>query len=329
MKGRSSVDVFERPRLWRARLFATSVPRLVLPMRTALLPVSMLLAACSGGDRAAASPLPTTTITSANAVAVASAAVRASLGLADVAGIAVGVITALPPQLTDGASLPGGVSVTIPGAEGGDAVRTFDDRDDDQKVSTGDLITIDFMAFGEDGLVLDGVVSLHELVVQGDLVNGLSWIVRTRLDFVDLAVTSSAGTETLNGSLRCTREKRATVMTLELEATAGFDVAGRALAPRTTLAYDDYVQAPFPFAQFAAGAVESDAIGGLVEFETKVPFTGIQVLPDPSVGELEVRGASGSRLTIRAVDSVDVELLLDADGDGTAEQTIPLAWSQL
>jgi hypothetical protein len=296
-------------------------------MRTAVLSVSMLLAACSGSDHAIVSPIPTTQITSANAVAVASAAIRASLGLADVAGIAARVITALPPQLA-GTTLPGIIMVTIPGAEGGEALRTLDDRDDDESVTTGDGMTIDFMAFGEAGLVLDGVVSLHELVVEGDLAGGLSWIVRTRLDFLDVAVTSGSGTEMLNGSLWCTREKRATVMTLDLEAAEGFDVAGRQLAEGATLAYHDYVL-DFTFGQFASGAVESEAIGGLVEFETMVPFTGIQVVPDPSVGELEVRGAGGSMLTVRAVDFFNVEIAVDADGDGVAEQTIPVQWSEL
>lgn len=291
-------------------------------MRTALLSVSMLLAACSGSDRPV-SPIPTTQITSANAVAVASAAVRASLGLADVAGIAVGVITAVPPQLTDGR-----VSVTIPGAEGGEALRTLDDRDDDQKVSSGDLMTIDFMAFGEAGVVLDGVMSLQELVVEGDLLEGLSWIVRTRLDFVDLMVTTAAGTETLNGSLWCTHEKRDTVFTLDLDAAEGFDVAGNELAPGTTLAYPEF-RLDGTFAQFGAGAVESEAIGGLIVFEVKVPFTGFQVLPNPRVGELEVRGADGSMLTVRAVDFDNAEIAVDADGDGVAEQTIPVQWSAL
>ncbi|HEX6813953.1 MAG TPA: hypothetical protein VF384_20185 [Planctomycetota bacterium] len=286
-------------------------------MRTTLLCVS-LLAACNVDDHAPAPPMPTVPITSANAVLVARAAVGASLGLADVAGIAVAVITATPPEPTS----------TIPGSGGGEVVRTWDDRDENARVSTGDLFVLRFTGFGEDGLVLDGEMSFDSLVVDGDLVNGLSWLLDARLHFDDVAVDSAAGTTTLRGPLWCSREKRATVMTLDLEPAEGLAVDGGEVAAGTPFAYHDYVL-DFTFAQYGAGAVASDVIGGLVEFETKVPFTGIQVLPDPSVGELEVRGASGSRLTIRAVDSVDVELLLDADGDGTAEQTIPLAWSQL
>jgi hypothetical protein len=237
-------------------------------------------------------------------------------------------MTAVPPGLTDGMALPGIVMVTIPGAEGGEALRTLDDRDDDQSVSTGDGMTIDFMAFGEAGLVLDGVVSVHELVVQGDLVESLNWIVQTRLDFTDLMVTSSSGTETLNGSLLCTREKRDTVFTLDLDVAGGFDVAGNELTPGATLSYPEF-RLDGTFAQFGAGAVESEAIGGLVEFEVKVPFTGFQVVPNPNVGELEVRGADGSMLTVRAVDFFNVEIDVDADGDGQAEQTIPVEWSAL
>jgi hypothetical protein len=47
------------------------------------------------------------------------------------------------------------------------------------------------------------------------------------------------------------------------------------------------------------------------------------------VGELEVRGADGSMLTVRAVDFDNAEIAVDADGDGVAEQTIPIAWSAL
>ncbi|HZN39661.1 MAG TPA: hypothetical protein VFD82_12705 [Planctomycetota bacterium] len=287
-------------------------------MRTALFPLAMVLAACNGDDHAAAPPLPTVRITSANALLVARTAVSASLRLADVAGIGVAVITAVPPE----------PSATFPGTGGGEVVRTWDDRDEDGKVSTGDLFTLAFTAFAEDGLVLDGGMSFDSLVVEGDLVNGLSWLLQARLDFVDLAVTSGSGTETLNGPLWFLREKRATVMTLDLRVGDGLAVAGSELAAGTPFAYHDYVL-DFTFAQFGAGMVESEAIGGIVEFETKVPFTGIQFVPDPSVGELEVRGAGGSVLTIRAVDFFNVELALDADGDGVVEQTIPVEWSSL
>jgi len=328
VKDRTSVTECEAQCSARAKLSASrGIPGPVFPMRTELLCVSMLLVACNGGDHPVA-PIPTTQITAANAVAVASAAVRASLGLADVAGIAARVMTAVPAGLGAGTALPGTIMVTIPGAQGGEALRTLDDRDDDQRVSTGDGMTIDFMAFGEAGLVLDGVVSVQDLVVQGDLVESLNWIVRTRLDFIDLVVTSSSGPETLNGSLWCTREKRDTVFTLELDADQVFDVDGNVLAAGTTLAYPEF-RLDGTFAQFGAGAVESEAIGGVVLFEVKVPFMGFQVVPNPNVGELEVRGADGSMLTVRAVDFDNAEIAVDADGDGVAEQTIPIAWSAL
>jgi hypothetical protein len=278
----------------------------------------MVLAACNGDDRAPAPPAPTVQITAANAVVVARTAVSASLRLADVAGIGVAVITTVPPE----------PSATFPGTSGGEVVRTWDDRDEDGEVSMGDLFTLAFTAFAEDGLVLDGEMSFDSLVVEGDLVNGLSWLLHARLDYVDVAVTSGSGTETLNGPLWFTREKRATVLTLDLEVGEGLAVAGSALAAGTPFASHDYVL-DHTFAQYGAGVVESEAIGGLVAFETRVPFTGIQFLPNPSVGELEVRGADGSMLTVRAVDFDNAEIAVDADGDGVAEQTIPVAWSEL
>ena len=318
MKERSNVEASSRGGGAQGKLDASFGTALIVsPMRTALFPLAMLLASCNDNDHAPA-PTPTVQITSANAVLVAHTVVSASLRLADVAGIGVAVITVVPPE----------PSATFPGPGGGEVVRTWDDRDDDGKVSTGDLFTLAFTAFAEDGLVLDGEMSFDSLVVQGDLVDSLNWIVRTRLDFVDLVVTSAAGTETLNGSLWCAHEKRDTVFTLDLEAAEGFDVAGNELARGSTLSYPEF-RLDGTFAQFGTGAVESESIGGLVVFETKVPFTGFQALPNPSVGELEVRGADGSMLTVRAVDFDNAEIGLDADGDGVDEQTIAVAWSSL
>ncbi len=319
----------------------------VSPMRAVSLILPFVVAACGGGGRQTIAPLmPTVQITSANAVEVARVALSASLGLADVAGIGVGVLTAVPPEPTAplslqaqalrslgelvgaGSTLAARVSASIPGAEGGEAFRFFDDRDDDERVTTGDALTITFVAFAEDGLVLNGTLVFDDLVVEGDLVDGLSWIVQTRLDFLNLAITVGEVTETLDGAVRCRREKRATVMTLEMEVEAGFTVAGTVLEAGTKLAYHEYVL-DFTFAQFAQGAVEDEAIGGRVLFLTKVPFTGIQFLPDPSSGMLEVLGAGGSMLTITAIDFFNVEIAVDADGDGEAEETLSMEWSAL
>ena len=113
----------------------------------------------------------------------------------------------------------------------------------------------------------------------------------------------------------------------------------RTLQFGTTLGRNDY-QLDFRMGLRAEGSVtmtstaSSDTatdpeLGGVLKFHTKAVLTGVQVLPDPAEGTLEIRGAGRTKLIVAPVDFFNLELRLDEDGDGKIDVTIPAEWAAL
>ena len=78
----------------------------------------------------------------------------------------------------------------------------------------------------------------------------------------------------------------------------------------------------------ANGDLDSNILGGLVSFSTKVPFTGAGDA-FPSVGEMLITGANNSSVRLIAVNSVTVSLQVDEDGDGAFDEVIASTWEEI
>ena len=76
--------------------------------------------------------------------------------------------------------------------------------------------------------------------------------------------------------------------------------------------------------------VSSPEIGGAVTIVTDITFQGVDP-NDPFTGQGTITGANNSSVTLIAVDSVNVTLLVDADGDGVVDPdgTINTTWDAL
>ena len=76
------------------------------------------------------------------------------------------------------------------------------------------------------------------------------------------------------------------------------------------------------------GTYYGSLIGGTIDFETPVTVSGT-VDANPDAGSLIITGVNGSKLRINALDNVNVELLVDNDGDDVYETTITTTWAAL
>jgi hypothetical protein len=322
-----------------ARTMITSRPLPVLALSTAL----AALAACGSSSRAPATAAvrPTTAITEDNALAVASTAYRAAAAPTRVLRV-VAMLCELPPLSAQGeppqvgeppANEPPPPTVNpevqlLDGPEGGTAIRTWDDRDGDGTYSTGDEFALRFDAYGDGGCVLDGDVALADLVVAGDMIEGLSWRLAGSGSFVGMLLRVGDAELGLDGTFRFERELRATVRTLLVELTTPLELGTTTVAAGTTLSRNDYLL-DFTMALFADGEVNDPALGGTLAFRTGAPLTGMQVLADPWAGTLEVHGSDNVTLTLQPIDFFNAELLLDENGDEEAELTLPVEFASL
>jgi hypothetical protein len=82
--------------------------------------------------------------------------------------------------------------------------------------------------------------------------------------------------------------------------------------------------------RFRAGqqTLDSTFIPGEVIFQTTADFTGVGDT-NPAAGQLRIDGGNRSSVLATAVDTTNVQLAVDSDGDGVRERTITVTWSQL
>lgn len=287
--------------------------------------IFLVLAACDGAHRTTtATVTPGVSITVDNGLAVAGAAWRAAIEPLRVARIGGSFLTALPPSPLPPAAV---VSWTQPGPEGGEALLTWDDRDGDRRYSDGDTFAVALSDYGDGGFVLTGAMTFDQYTVDGDVLDGLAWVLDCRARLVSLRVATAASSTTVNGVLRIGREQRATVGLLTIELEQPLVYGARTLAPGTVLARNDYVL-DFAMALSAAGTVEDAVLGGALQFQDTAPLTGFQFLPDPSAGAFEVTGGSGL-VEIAPTDFFNCEVRIDADEDGVFDAVLPVAWADL
>lgn len=291
--------------------------------------LAALAGSCDSGNRPAPAALqPDVAITAANALDVAGAAYRTAFTPVRVARIATAFFEVPPPEPPPSPGSLAVISREIEGPEGGSAIWTWADHDDDESYSSGDAFTIVFAGYGEDGLLLTGAATFDDVTIQGNVSTSLNWIVAARLQLLGLQVTSGASASTLDGAFRCTREQRATVHLLAIDAQQDVVVGSRTLHVGSELARNDYVL-DFTMGLFAEGSFADPLLAGTLTFRTGTPMTGIQVLPDPGTGEFTVVGANGTALTLVPIDYFTLEILVDENGDGEIDATIPTEWAAL
>lgn len=313
-----------------------------------LFPVALFAAGCSHGHDAAAPVTPGVQITPANAQEVATLALRAAFGLANVGSVTGGLLTHQPapaPALLDVKAivehhvdemvvqsllLPASISDTVPGPGGGQVIHTWEDSDGSGTITTGDSFVSAYTDYQDGAQVLNGVVTVDPVAVFGQPPDGLTWGISGRMNFVNLEVAvGTAEPQAIAGTVRFTREHRQTVDVLDLDLDTGLVVGTTALQAGTTIAYDVF-PAEYGFAMSARGAVQVDGVDGLIEFETRQVFTGLTLLGYPWAGSLEVRGAGGGLITVTMVDYTSaLKIEIDADGDGEAEETVDADWTTL
>lgn len=77
------------------------------------------------------------------------------------------------------------------------------------------------------------------------------------------------------------------------------------------------------------GAFTASSIGGRIIVATVQPVTQLGTDAYPSSGQLTVTGAAGTWLRVTALSATQVQLELDANGDGTYEGSGVFTWSTL
>jgi hypothetical protein len=332
----------------------------------ALLALLVGLGGCGGGgsgDDGTGVVVPTEpiTISSANAVTVASAVLDAAvslsefnagpfaaaaadsgssaassetrLALSDLVSSRVEPLLALLPQA--GAEVT--VAVVIPTTTfdcqvSGTMTISGDIADPTGNTLTpGDVITATFSSCDDgDGVLVSGTLQLTVQAFTGNFsVPPYSYTVLATL--TNYAITESGETLSINGTATLTESTQDDIVfTTRFSGTSLSFV--ESVGDTGTLS--NFINAEtdnlntLEYTIDASGTLATVQLGGSVQYTTTLTFRG---LADnfPSEGVMVVTGAGNSTETITSVDTVNVSIDVDENGDGIVDQTIATTWAAL
>jgi hypothetical protein len=323
------------------------------------LSVSVLLVACGGGGGGGGGGNVTTssapvTISATNAEEVAAASYKTTAGLEgsgsgttgfltgavtqtatpgiDLVDVLISQVKTIPQRasVNTAGSLTGVVvSETIACGISGSMTITFDDADNDQQLSTGDSMSFSANNCTEDGMIMNGGVSMNNVSVSGDPLSA-PHSMQLSMQANNFTVTEGVESIALNGGMTMTESTNDGVLFTHaitgssIQVTEGGVSASlsnfsiEATEDDNTLAYTLDLNA----------TVSSSELGGSVTIVTDTVFTGIEP-NEPSSGQATITGANNSRVTLIAMGSDNVRLEIDEDGNGTAETFIDTTWGAL
>lgn len=266
------------------------------------------------------------TITGANAIQVASSVTGAMQFVGDFEEILQSLVFIIEAD---------GGSGTYPCPGGGTASAVIDDVPPVDEISAGDSVSLTFNGCSDDidgdPVILDGSVSFTVTASAG--VPG-GYDVTVRFVYANLALTMGTETITLNGDI--TAQASTPDQLIFTTIASGDSLRAAISGPGGSMSarisdMDETRIVDLSLGTFvirAAGTLYRSDLGGSVDYETTTDFTGTADGP-PGAGAMLVTGASPARMRIVALNSTDVLLELDEDGDGTFETAINTTWDEL
>ena len=214
---------------------------------------------------------------------------------------------------------------------GGTVTITLDDRDNNQQVSNGDVVTATFSQCKDTATsTISGAIAVTLTGTPTDTQFSAS------ASFQNVAVTDNGVTATIAGNVAVTETDTSTDTVTTLSVGSG-----GLTASTTSTAYTDAVSFASGFvittdeassgnvSVSLAGTMSAQSVGGTITIATPQPLVEAASSAYPSSGQVIITGASGSAVRATVLDNTQVKLELDANGDGTYESTATVAWTAL
>jgi hypothetical protein len=316
-----------------------------------------LLAACGGGGGggggtagiAAAAPV---VVTSANATQVASASLGASDGLS---GNTTGILGVVPAAVgstpsTDvnivetiidqvrKAPQTGGSGVSIAAVQNidqpcdsGTLSVSFNDADNSATLTTGDTVSMSANNCTFSGVTMNGSISVSNIVVTGDQVTP-PYSLQLSLTTSGFSVSSGGEVAAINGDGTILESTSDGIDGITV--TSSFSGAGIQLtAGGETLTLTNYQitnvenETTGAYSVAISATISISSLGGSVTVTTDVPLSG--VFPYEADNGHIICTGDNSSVTITVIDSTSVQLDVDLNGDGTIDDTVFKAWTNL
>jgi hypothetical protein len=227
-------------------------------------------------------------------------------------------------------------------AVSGTVTFALDDRDGNNQVSPGDVLSVTFVQCRTSAteMVNGGFTASFSVVQQAPALS-----MTASITFSQLTATSSEGSFAINGSFAFNFTRQGSIDTAQLSiganglaaavATATYNDTVTLLAGYSVTATYDSAAVP-PGGSVAGlstlsvnGAISAASLGGTVVLSTPLPIRQYDVDPYPREGQVQVRGANNGLLVLTVLSTTTVRVQLDANNDGTFEATRDVPWGDL
>lgn len=197
-------------------------------------------------------------------------------------------------------------------------------------LTPGDVMTGTFSSCDDgDGVVISGTLSMTVQAFSGDLFVP-PYSVTVAFSLTNFALTESGETLTINGDGTLSEGTpddvffTTTLSGTSLSFTESTGDAGT-LSNFTLTGTDDLNTLEYTLD--SSGTLASVDLGGSVQYVTTTTFEGIAD-NYPFIGVMVVTGDNSTE-TITVVDSINLTIEIDENGDGIVDQTIPTTWDAL
>lgn len=281
--------------------------------------------------RAAASSVTTVASTSGIGGVASSGAGIASLGLSRQIALALGGArkSALSAQARPLATEPIGtmtcpaggsiaLTYTYANANGftpGDSLGfTFTNCKTTSTDNTNGTMSIAMNSFAETnaGMNFAGTMTLNLTAIEGSRTTVVSGSVGA--NYTDLTTTSSRIDLTI-GSGGLTGSVAAGGVTETITYVSGFTISQTDTSTGSSVTVN--------------GAIDSSVLAGRITLQTTTPIVQLAADAYPSSGVVRVTGANGSAALLTVLNATQLQVQLDAGGDGTYETTTTYTWAQV
>jgi hypothetical protein len=198
-------------------------------------------------------------------------------------------------------------------------------------ITVGDTINISFSNCVEDGVSVDGSISMAITQLSTGFTGAPPYTLGVDTTLTNLSVNVGGHSATSSGDMTMLiEEDGSNNETYELSGSSLTSLVAGQTVTLTNYRYDFSLnESTGAYSYSLLGTLAKAAIGGSVSFTTITPLTGTDP-NDPTVGELHITGANGSQAWVTAdPDGTRVFIDVDVDGDGAAETQITTSWSEL
>jgi hypothetical protein len=222
------------------------------------------------------------------------------------------------------------ISQDIPCELGGSISYVFNDNDGSQLFSTGDSAFITFNNCIDSGAKFNGAISVSAVAVNGTIGVGSGQSINATLSFANFKAVEGSVTDTFNGNLTLAITRLDNVVFNANVTGTSFSIDENGHGVTLTnfaLSFQDN-KSTQAYSYKSSGTINSAKLNGTATFDTLISFEGTGNA-NPSKGQMKVTGANASNLQFTVIDSTNVQMDVDANGDGSFETSIKATWSEI